>query len=124
MRISSWFQVLMASRPDRVTIRVALSRTAAISARLTAMFASPGDDEPMVGGGDRDPFRVRYGRRRDRAGLTTALVQNAAWIAGVGDVVADLDEEFAEAEDVGVDVVADVADRGFAEAYVRGHSDG
>jgi len=35
-------------------------------------------------------------------------VQNAAWIAGVGDVVADLDEEFAEAEDVGVDVVADV----------------
>ena len=103
MKISNCSQVPRASGPCSVTMRALWSRTAPISARWSWMLRSRVTMSQPRRGDLRYPVLVE-GCGGDRARRTATLVHDPAGVTGVGDVVADLNQELREAEYVGVDV--------------------
>ena len=70
--------------------------------------AIPGDDQPSLAGGFRNPDFIVGIDLRDRAWCPyPAAFDRATWVAWVGDVSSDLYEDLREAEYVSIDVVAD-----------------
>lgn len=74
-----------------------------------------GDDQQPFGGDARDPFGVQGRRGRHHARRALLLEQHGARVAREGDVRAEPGEDAAEAENVGVDVEADL--RGLDPAH-------
>ena len=78
--------------------------------------AIPGDDEPAATGDLRDPLMVFDRRAGDGAWRPVTFVDDGPWVAGVGDVRAQLAEHTREPKQVGVDVESDLGGSGSAHA--------
>lgn len=106
-RTSSWAQVPIASRPARATMRAPLSRTAAISARFTAMLLS----RVMISQSRRVTSGIQPGSNVAGEAIGHAsrrrLNRSPPGSPGVGHISTNLHKDLREAQNIGVDIEPD-----------------